>query len=185
MNRLTKVESSSVLIKDGWKKKDTESYTSICYGCEEIGRCVNKCGFYKALEKLADYEDTGLEPEKIQQLNDAFINSQKNLKKTFDELFKYKDLEEQGLLIKLPCKVNDEVYKLADYGNWLDIEHILIPVKCKVELICLGFDNKVYCDLVNIDEIYGINNEVYEEIPINEIFLTREEAEKALSEDKQ
>jgi hypothetical protein len=65
MNRLTKVESSSVLIKDGWKKKDTESYTSICYGCEEIGRCVNKCGFYKALEKLADYEDTGLEPEDI------------------------------------------------------------------------------------------------------------------------
>ena len=57
MNRLTRVEGLSTLIKDGWKKKDTEkNYTSICYGCEEIRKCVNKCGFCKALDKLAEYE---------------------------------------------------------------------------------------------------------------------------------
>ena len=119
MNRLTKVESSSVLIKDGWKKKDTESYTSICYGCEEIGRCVNKCGFYKALEKLADYEDTGLEPEEIRGFanlemthnqieelikivkNPAFEDDSDMLleavENSIKDLYEYEDLKEQLL----------------------------------------------------------------------------------------
>jgi hypothetical protein len=102
MNRLTKVESSSVLIKDGWKKKDTESYTSICYGCEEIGKCVNKCGFYKALEKLAAYEDTGFEPEEVKQLNASDVSKEESsikyyneMRKYRDELKYYKDLEKQ------------------------------------------------------------------------------------------
>jgi len=77
MNRLTRVEGLSTLIKDGWKKKDTEkNYTSICYGCEEIRKCVNKCGFCKALDKLAAYEDTGLEPEKIREILELFCWSQ-------------------------------------------------------------------------------------------------------------
>jgi hypothetical protein len=88
MNRLTRVESSSVLIKDGWKKKDTESYTSICYGCEEIRRCVNKCGFYKALEKLTEYEDTGLRPEDVMilQLNKSVFLTREEAEKALKEM---------------------------------------------------------------------------------------------------
>ena len=87
MNRLTRVEGlSTILIKDGWKKKDTEkNYTSICYGCEEIRKCVNKCGFCKALDKLAAYEDTGLEPEQIDELKK--MNREELLKKAKPILF--------------------------------------------------------------------------------------------------
>lgn len=135
MNRLTKIESSSVLIKDGWKKKDTESYTSICYGCEEIGRCVNKCGFYKALEKLADYED----------------------------------LEEQERLIKLPCKVGDTVYAV----NCNEI------IESTVTEITLNEKGVRYIRLYSTDDrLADFKYDYFKKT----VFLTREEAEKALED---
>ena len=118
MNRLTRVEGLSTLIKDGWKKKDTEkNYTSICYGCEEIRKCVNKCGFCKALDKLAAYEDTGLEPEQIDELNKMLLNDQIRHGRALDKLLEYQKLEKQGLLIKLPCKVGDTVYLIHEVAR--------------------------------------------------------------------
>jgi len=122
MNRLTRVEGLSTLIKDGWKKKDTEkNYTSICYGCEEIRKCVNKCGFCKALDKLAAYEDTGLEPEELKQLKLSDENKEESsikyyieMRKYRDELKYYKKLEAQGLLIKLPCKVGTDIFRIVN-----------------------------------------------------------------------
>ena len=153
MNRLTKVESSSVLIKDGWKKKDTESYTSICYGCEEIGRCVNKCGFYKALEKLADYED----------------------------------LEEQGLLIKLPSiPKNKTLYwiwgKEIMPVQFKGISHGAFNKKKEFHILCKmatkkdrTFTNgKAESTYKKGDIRYFYADEIGKTI-----FLTREEAEKA------
>ena len=32
----------------------------------------------------------------------------------FDKLAEYEDLEEQGLLLKLPCKIGDEIYWICD-----------------------------------------------------------------------
>ena len=35
-----------------------------------ISNCTTRvCNFYRAMEKLAAYEDTGLEPEEVKQLN--------------------------------------------------------------------------------------------------------------------
>ena len=33
-----------------------------------------------------------------------------------NRLAEYEDLEEQGLLVRLPCKVGDKVWYLKDYG---------------------------------------------------------------------
>jgi hypothetical protein len=76
---------------------------------ETIDKIQNDITFLKEVAlRFAAYEDTGLEPEQVKQLNDAFKNSQKKLEKAFDDLLAYKDLEEQGLLIKLPCKVDEK-----------------------------------------------------------------------------
>lgn len=56
--------------------------------------------------KLAEYEDTGLEPEDILS-NIKTLSSELN--NGFEELKKYQRLEEHGLLIKLPCKVKSFV----------------------------------------------------------------------------
>lgn len=55
MERLTTRKCGELLIK----YKDGE-YRSPCLGCESINKCYTKkvaCGFYKALEKLEEYED--------------------------------------------------------------------------------------------------------------------------------
>ena len=97
MNRLTEKISNEILVKN----KNGNGSRSICYGCDGISNCTTRvCNFYRAMEKLAAYEDTGLEPEQVKQLNDAFTNSQKKLEKAFGDLLEYKKLEEQGLLAK-------------------------------------------------------------------------------------
>ena len=70
------------------------------------------------------------------------------------KLKEYEDLEEQGLLLKLPCKVGDTVYQI-------DAERVY-----ESEVKWIIFD----CDDIAFDErAIGVS-----------IFLTREEAEAAL-----
>ena len=55
MDRLTIEKCEELLIKNA----DGE-YRSLCFGCESINKCNPEkmtCGFYKALEKLKEYED--------------------------------------------------------------------------------------------------------------------------------
>lgn len=175
MNRLT-VRYSGIHV--GYKNKYNNSVLCSEMTVPQIRECM---------EKLAAYEDTGLEPEEVKQLNasdaskeESSIKYYNEMRKYRDELKYYKDLEKQGLLIKLPCKVGDTVYKLEDYGEWQDVPHALIPIMCQVELIFIGDDNKVYCDLMSIDLLQ--DGAMFDEIPINEIYLSEEEAEKALKE---
>lgn len=77
MKRLTIETCDELLIK-----YDDGEYRSPCFGCENISECSaesRKCGFYKALEKLKEYED----------------------------------LEEEGEILKPTCAIGDTVYVLA------------------------------------------------------------------------
>lgn len=116
--------------------------TSICYGCDRVGTCKKKkCGFYHAIEKLAAYEDVGLEPEHIDSVVEQLLGYL-----DAEEMEKYE--LEQGLLIKLPCKVGSIVWCIDDTDEDLPW--------------CIEFDYWM---------IPGMGKTV---------FLTREEAEKAL-----
>jgi hypothetical protein len=79
----------------------------------------------------------------------------KRLKTALEKLADYEDLEEQGLLVRLPCKVGTEVYYI------------------------LGIPNKTPCAIdkcvFKLSDINKIGKTV---------FLTREEAEKKLEEMK-
>lgn len=99
----------------------------------------------------------------------------------FKKLADYEDLEEQGLLVRLPCKVGDMVWD-NDFGY---------PESYEIKAFSYG-----YCDSYvepNIeDEIIfyyeNYNGSITGAFPMSEIgktvFLTREEAEKKLEEMK-
>lgn len=77
------------------------------------------------------------------------------LAKWLEELKSYKNLEEQGLLVRLPCKVGTEVYYILGIPN---------KTPCTID--------KCVFELSDIDKIG------------ESLFLTREEAEKKLEEMK-
>lgn len=85
--------------------------------------------------------------------------------KLYKKLARYEDAEESGLLVRLPCKVGDTVYWVPDLSG--DI--ILTDT---ISAICLYRGNRLRVVLpkVDIEPIY----------PNAHLFLTREEAEKAL-----
>jgi hypothetical protein len=63
-------------------------------------------------EKLAEYEDTGLTPEEVKDHEEMFtayrhVCGGKSPEKIKDLL----DAEEQGLLLRLPCKPDSKVYR--------------------------------------------------------------------------
>lgn len=87
----------------------------------------------------------------------------------YDKLYEYEDLEEQGLLLKLPCKALDVLYWLHD-GEIREV--------------------KVYAIIVIEDQIL-IHSENFGRVGISgfdvdkigtRYFLTKAEAEKALEE---
>ena len=107
--------------------------------------------------------------------------------KAIKKLADYEDLEEQGLLVRLPCKVGDDVY--------------IIPSPTNLRLnILAGYEenNRVYHQHVRSITFtdghwYATSREeygIYSEKVLNDIafgttwFLTREEAEKKLEEMK-
>lgn len=95
------------------------------------------------------------------------------------KLKEYEDLEEQGLLLRLPCKVGDTVYQIS--------ENIIEP--CTVDTIFLGnyMDrNENYCNMAEIyydrDDCPYVSTEIYFTDIGETVFLTREEAEAKLAE---
>lgn len=81
------------------------------------------------------------------------------------KLAEYEDLEEQGLLVRLPCPIGTTVWDICG----MDIrENVLSGIEC-------GKDGKQFL-WANHDEWLGELNDL--------VFLTREEAEKKLEEMK-
>ena len=106
--------------------------------------------------------------------NNKDMNCEKcAIQKAFDKLAEYEDLEEQGLLLKLPCKIGDTVYQLIN-------SHIY---EYKVIGICFDiFQNKWMYEVA-----YQIGLEWFKTmcdfdafVKSKTVFLTKEEAEKAL-----
>lgn len=95
-----------------------------------------------------------------------------------DKWHEYKDLEEQGLLLKLPCKVGDELWIIAYRDNKV------ISVKCTGYTLQKDTVNKINHSYIWVDSVekpgdyWWINFEDFKTY----CFPTKEEAEKALAE---
>ncbi len=132
--------------------------------------CANCRYANEAFLKLAEYENVGLQPERI----DSII----------EQLLGYLDAEQAGLLIEFPCKVGDKVYvNSRTFGTYDDIEYaeaevvsIRITKKqtfVKLRIFALGLDGMPYgCSSYPVSS-FG-----------KTVFLTREEAEKALNKEE-
>lgn len=131
------------------------------------------------LKALADYED--LEEQCIEENQCGLRELLLKWKEFFDdiaELYDYRKAEEQGLLLRLPCKVGDTVYKL-----WYKPCHN--GEDCPDSYSCCGCEDE--CDLKkdifeitvpNLDWILQHMKHFGDGV----WFLTREEAESALAE---
>ena len=93
-----------------------------------------------------------------------------------EKLATYEDLEEQGLLVKLPCKVGDTVY--VPTRNFIS--------ELRITMVSINNRGKLYFSWV-LDNDEGIypNLDGFSEYELGKtVFLTREEAEKKLEEMK-
>lgn len=98
-------------------------------------------------------------------------------KRINDKLRKYEDLEEQGLLLRLPCKVGDTVYRINQYAKEPIISMKVLQVRFGELYIRNSF---LRIDAIN-DEDMG--EFCYSKNDIGKtVFLTKAEAEKALAE---
>lgn len=103
----------------------------------------------------------------------------KTVENMIKKLCDYEDLEEQGLLVRLPCKVGDTVWD-NDFGY---------PESYEIKAFSYGYcDSYVEPDTEDQIIFYYENysGSIAGAFPISEIgktvFLTREEAEKKLEE---
>ena len=98
--------------------------------------------------------------------------------KLYKHLAEYEDLEERGLLLKLPCKVGTVAY-LIDH-NFVRMERK--PIKCIIDEFTVDRYNDCYAVLNGAENFYmmrrfrAINIKLFGET----IFLTKEDAEKAI-----
>lgn len=128
-------------------------------------------------ERLAAYEDTGLEPEEVLPKDKADEIALKLMRLAdLESLCNYTRLRElaeadkDGRLVVLPCKVGQRVFALLDTDKHIS--------ECEVKQIGMG--NKI--GFIGLEPI-GARGREYG-VALNgfgkTVFLTREEAEKAL-----
>lgn len=126
----------------------------------------------------------------------------KDVAELLEELKSYKDLEEQGLLVRLPCKVGDIVYvdstilPIEDIECYEDIDN-KIPSYFQGRVVSFRFAQRNWVKIAVkakwlyewIDDETGPESDYIEcekkfTIPLSmigkSVFLTREEAEKKL-----
>lgn len=150
----------------------------------EIARCKEvKCPYDTACsqkqvwERLKQYEDTKRTPEQIEVLEAAIMGKAVAQITEFEGLpiARLRELavaDQKGRVIVLPCKVGQRVFALLDTDKHIS--------ECEIEQIGLG--NEI--GFVGLEPIgargrnYGVALNGFGKT----VFLTREEAEKALAE---
>lgn len=94
------------------------------------------------------------------------------------KLADYEDFEEQGLLLRLPCKVGDFIYYPSSYHN------VVIPVRVdEITISFMGIDNFSFqyncCSFDGCGDVY--DEYEFDNSDIGKtVFLTQSEAEKKL-----
>ena len=92
------------------------------------------------------------------------------------KLNEYQDMEEQGRLVKLPCKVGDTVYVLVEMDDNEKYTRVKNDV---VKSFYISPDN------IPMIEFTYIWHDTYINDFGKSVFLTREQAEQALKQEKQ
>lgn len=137
------------------------------------GVWVKNHDYISAANRLADYEDTGLEPGEVKSMQEEHFSGLEmaKLHSALMELKKYQEADKDGRLVVLPCKAGDTVYEVTSRKTISEYRVKAI----RVELFCTAIEWNIVAGFVD-KSIFGV--------PADEIgktvFLTREEAKAAL-----
>lgn len=82
------------------------------------------------MERLTEYMGNGENYESINPIDTPYEYGKANLQALINKLAAYEDAEEQGLLLRLPCKVGDTVY----------VDSVIFPIK---DMECENIDHKI------------------------------------------
>ena len=148
------------------------AYPAACYFNDGTrGGIATSAYRQKAINRLAAYEDTGLEPEDFKKAfnEDALLKkTTQYLGTTPDRLIELTQADKEGRLVELPCKEDDEVYVLL-IGRVLPFEVTSVNLD--------GRGQPLFRAMHGLRLVYAFRTE-----DINKtVFLTREEAEAALA----
>ena len=148
-----------------------EHYMKCSEDCNVDMDCVDCHAFYKLIERLAAYEDTGLTPEEIKApfTEDTMINlASKALGVEPSRLRELAEADKDGRCVVLQCKVGDTVWRIIRDGE----PHI---TRDEVRDMYFADDMTICVELVGgrvtFTEKFG-----------KTVFLSRAEAERALQE---
>ena len=146
-----------------------DHYMKCSEDCNVDMDCVDCPAFDKLIERLAAYEDTGLTPEEIKApfTEDAMINlAAQALGVEPSRLRELAEADKDGRVVVLPCKVGDTVWRIVRDGE---------PHITRDEVRDMYFAD----DMTPCVELVG-GRVTFTEKFGKTIFLSREEAEKAL-----
>ena len=168
MERLTKRDTDGQAMMDCQKCKAdwTGKHGKPMADCTAL-YCRNRLK-----DRLAAYEDTGLTPGEIKSMQEEHFSGLEmaKLHSALMELKKYQEADKDGRIVVLPCKVGQRVFALLDTDKHIS--------ECEVKQIGMG--NKI--GFIGLEPI-GARGREYG-VALNgfgkTVFLTREEAEKAL-----
>ena len=168
MERLTKRDTDGQAMMDCEKCKAdwTGKHGKPMADCTAL-YCRNRL-----LDRLVKYEDTERTPEKIDMDHEAAEQLRHLCRNCdLDRLEELAEADKDGRLVVPPCKAGDTVYEVTSRKTISEYRVKAI----RVELFCTFIEWDIVAGFVD-KSIFGV--------PVNEIgktvFLTREEAEKAL-----
>ena len=141
---------------------------------------MKKRGGFKqgGVERLAAYEDTGLTPGEVKSMQEEHFSGLEmaKLHSALMELKKYQEADKDGRIVVPPCKVGDRLYEVTGRKT-ISVYKVRA---IRVELFGLFIEWDIVEGFV-WQSLSGINaGEIGKTV-----FLTREEAEKALKEVEQ
>lgn len=161
-------------------KRDTDGQAMMnCQKCEadwtgKHGKPMDDCtALYcrnRLLDRLVEYEDTGLTPEQIKELAHDTTGP------LHRKISEWIDAEAAGRIVVPPCKVGDRLYEVTGRKT-ISVYKVRA---IRVELFGLFIEWDIVEGFV-WQSLAGINAEEIGKT----VFLTREEAEKALKEVEQ
>lgn len=169
-------------------KRDTDGQAMMdCQKCEadwtgKHGKPMADCtALYcrnRLKDRLAAYEDTGLTPGEIKSMQEEHFSGLEmaKLHSALMELKKYQEADKDGRIVVPPCKVGDRLYEVTGRKT-ISVYKVRA---IRVELFGLFIEWDIVEGFV-WQSLSGINaGEIGKTV-----FLTREEAEKALKEVEQ
>ena len=147
----------------------SDQYMTCSGNCNVDMDCIDCPSFDRLVERLAAYEDTGLTPEdcaRATEIDDILLDEYYPIGR-MRELIK---ADKDGRVVVLPCKVGDTVWAILDGAKYAR--------ECKVDFVNIGSFGTTIVFVVKdgLREQYGVTAAAF----VKTVFLTREEAEKAL-----